>query len=215
MYLTRFHKKVLREIWKNGQPDYMRRKCNIPEKNKTKIFDLESYMKLCQEKFGKKNRILYQESKNLKEIKLQKVTKKMEFVYYGYRTLEGSKYFIIQREEEMILLFKELASLLKMLYENDLVNIVNKKDKEGNKSEECIPLYIDKGEPFDEGLKVIRDYIGKDIQVREGYRKFKMWRFLTQQQKFNWIIAIVIPIVLAVLTGILNNLDVFKNINTK
>jgi hypothetical protein len=116
----------------------------------------------------------------------------------------------------MTLSLKELASLLKYLNNNDLINIVEKPKSDSDSKSECIPLFIVEkngvkfiNEPFKSGLMIVREYLGKDIQVREGYKKFRRFNYRTSEELMRIIIAIWIPIFLVLLKIILEK--IFKS----
>jgi len=66
---------------------------------------------------------------------------------------------------------------------------------------ECIPLYIaddnDKIEPLNDAYKIIRNYLGRNIQVRVGYRKFKRLWYYTDEELLRLLIGVLAPIVAA------------------
>jgi hypothetical protein len=201
MYFTSFHKAIFREIWNS--------------RDSKKDFDLESLLEFYNKWHKKKYK---------KEI-YDKIEGGDEFVFSGYysNTENGKQYLIKQKAEKKVLIaLKEIASVLKHLNDNDLINIVEKPkflskiDKKSDTAAKCIALYIiskneneEEGEKvaFKEALEIVKDYIGKNIQVREGFRKFRMFNFYyTQDEIMRILIGIWLPLILALLTFFLNKL---------
>jgi hypothetical protein len=202
MYFTSFHKAIFREIWKS--------------RDSKKDFDLESLLEFYNK---------WHKNKFKKEI-YDKIEGGDEFVFSGYysNTENGKQYLIKQKAEKKVLIaLREIASVLKHLNDNDLINIVEKPKrqhkvyKKSDANAKCIALYIKaknenvenkEGEEvaFQEALEIVKDYIGKNIQVREGFRKFRRFWYCSQDEIMRLLVGVWLPLILAFLTFFLNKL---------
>jgi hypothetical protein len=190
MYFTRFHKNIFKELWKNHKAD------------KFAAFDLEAYMEFCLKwHFPKSKYPLYIRSDKNEEY----------FVYSGYEFNNKIKRYLIKDKKEMLLYFEEFTSLMKYLTDNNLISIAEKEPPS------CIPVFIERKEdtatnqltvePFTEGLEIVKRYIGKNVQVREGYKDFRRFNlYLSDAQLLNLIIGICVPIITAILAFLLAKL---------
>jgi hypothetical protein len=196
MYLTRFHKAILNKIWEN-QKKYIKTK---------KDFDLNEFIEFYSKWYEKK----YQ-----KQIYSKADDAITDCVYAGYKLSSKNQYLIKNKyKRDVILALRELSTLLKFLDSNNLINIIEKNSGSQLKEKfpECIPLVIEKNEdekykPFMEGLKIITEYLGKDIQVRVGYKKFKRYNYQTHDELLRFIIGVWLPIIgalITILTKIIN-----------
>lgn len=198
MYLTKFHKAILNEIWKT-------------RKSKSKVdynLDLffEFYLQWYKKKYGK-------------HIYTKGESNKTDRVFNAYLLAPENQYLIKYKyKREMILALSELASLLHELECKNLINIherIHPRSKSKNR-QECIPIFIgldennSEYEPFTEGLEKIREYLGKEILVREGFRKFRRFNYRTDDELLRIVIAFWIPFALLVIGRIL---EYFLNIN--
>ncbi len=182
MYFTSYHKAILKDIWNSS--DFYSNNYN----KKESPFDLERYMQFCFD-WHKKN--------NKKQIFKRTTVNNDYFVYSRCEFSKKDKKYLVLDKNEMILALKELETLLSFLKESALIDLVEKKQPL------CLPLFIDnngKEEPFTEGLKIVRDYIGMTILVREGYKKFKRFNYRTQNELITFLVGVWLPTIIVILT---------------
>jgi hypothetical protein len=186
MYFTRFHRNIFKELWKNHKAQ------------KPIEFDLEAYMKFC---------IKWHSRKNKHDLFVRSEKSEEYHVFSGYEFNTKEKRYLIKDKKEMLLFFSEFASLMNYLSDNNLISIAEKEPAK------CIPVFIEKksdsttdktvDEPFIEGLKIVENYIGKRVQIREGYKKFRLNFYLSDAELLNYIIGIWIPLAAAILAFVL------------
>jgi len=181
MFFTRFHKAILDEIWR------------IDKKTDKRDFSLYHFMEFYNRWHKKKLKTDLFYTGN---------SKPQEHVFSGYN-LSKDDPFIIKRQfkRDVLLAFKELESTLNYLSANNLINVYERPKPGPNMLPECIPLYIaddnDKIEPLNDAYKIIRNYLGRNIQVRVGYRKFKRLWYYTDEELLRLLIGVLAPIVAA------------------
>lgn len=184
MYLTKLHKSILTDIWKVGNQ-------KLKEEDSSNRYDLYKFLEFCLEsKYeikGVDNNDSDSENKNIN--------------YCDYPYSKGKFVFNPGNKDKFIIMAKEFTSLVKYLYVNDLVEIVNIKNSV------CPPLFFNEGEniekPFIEALKILQPYIGKEILVREGYKEFKRHKYRTHEEMLRRLIGWLMPAV-GIITALVN-----------
>jgi len=184
MFQTKFHKEIFKEIWKKN-------------KTENKDFNLYFFMEFY-------NR-WHKEDLFASGVKTNK-----EHVFSGYKLSKDNPIFIKKRyKRDVLLALKEFESVLKYLNNNDLINIYDRPKPSADQLPECIPMYLvdetkgDDGiEPFNDAYKIIHNYLGKNYQVREGFRKFRAYWYYTDEELLRILTGVIAPIIAALLTAI-------------
>jgi hypothetical protein len=173
MYYTRFHKNIFNDIWRGGAPKLNKGKAG-------NSYDLEKYLAFCNKH---KNGVVY-----------KKENKSNDLIFADRPFKKNVSYIISSTNEtRMILMLNEFASIIDYLYKNDLILIIEK-------NTDCPPLFLEDEKPFDEALKVVKPYIGKEIVVREGFKKFKKFNYRTHEELVRLLIALLVPTVTIFIT---------------